>query len=344
MREATTERRFVIFTNQAGVGKHTSSEAVRGRICGLLRLLDLPCIVLAAVEENCYRKPRTGMFQLLRRYNNDLDIDLSQSFYVGDAAGRAKAANRPKDHSDVDFMFALNCDLNFLTPEQFMSDVPPHEAHRDNCQSLPGRSYSPRDWLSSRACFARSEGDGHSFASPAAFAEEWTRTAALPRLVVVLVGAAGSGKSHFAQLYCPEWTLISRDKLRDMAACEKALKHLLHSSEAEVRAVVDNTNVDAKSRRPWITLAQQFQCSAVAVWLDVSVEQALHNNSFRRLAALQAGAASAQMVPTFVVRDQASRLQQEVPSLSEGFSRVFRLRCAPTFADDSLRRLYTCFL
>ena len=38
-------------------------------------------------------------------------IDVEQSFYVGDAAGR------PADHSDADVGFATNAGLTFYTPE-----------------------------------------------------------------------------------------------------------------------------------------------------------------------------------------------------------------------------------
>lgn len=47
------------------------------------------------------------------------DIDMKESFYCGDAAGRPKTASRNKDFSDSDIKFALNVGLAFKTPEEY---------------------------------------------------------------------------------------------------------------------------------------------------------------------------------------------------------------------------------
>jgi bifunctional polynucleotide phosphatase/kinase len=48
--------------------------------------------------------------------NNGVKVDDSKSFYVGDAAGRAKnwAPNKPKDFSCSDRMFAHNAGIGLL--------------------------------------------------------------------------------------------------------------------------------------------------------------------------------------------------------------------------------------
>ena len=55
----------------------------------------------------------------LTLHNIKLD---KESFYVGDAAGRTKTQMKKKDFSCSDRMFALNCKMKFLTPEQFFSE------------------------------------------------------------------------------------------------------------------------------------------------------------------------------------------------------------------------------
>lgn len=42
---------------------------------------------------------------------NDGFIDMAESYFVGDAAGR------PSDHSGTDRKWAMNADLKFYTPE-----------------------------------------------------------------------------------------------------------------------------------------------------------------------------------------------------------------------------------
>lgn len=65
----------------------------------VMRQLDIPLSIYAATQHDEYRKPRTGMWkEFLDDYDLDIDdrLDLQESFFVGDAAGR------PGDHSCVD--------------------------------------------------------------------------------------------------------------------------------------------------------------------------------------------------------------------------------------------------
>ncbi|PPD78067.1 hypothetical protein GOBAR_DD25009 [Gossypium barbadense] len=48
-----------------------------------------------------FRKPKPGLWHIMEKhFNSGIPIDMDQSFYVGDAAGR------PNDHSDADIKFA----------------------------------------------------------------------------------------------------------------------------------------------------------------------------------------------------------------------------------------------
>jgi len=59
----------------------------------------------AATEKDVFRKPRPGMWkEMVEDYDlDDTDgIDLANSFFVGDAAGRIASAGKPKDFSCSD--------------------------------------------------------------------------------------------------------------------------------------------------------------------------------------------------------------------------------------------------
>jgi bifunctional polynucleotide phosphatase/kinase len=60
------------------------------------------------------------MLLLLAQKNGGEEIDLTQSFYCGDAAGRAQgwAPKKKKDFSSSDRLFAMNIGIKFLTPEE----------------------------------------------------------------------------------------------------------------------------------------------------------------------------------------------------------------------------------
>ncbi|KAG8806867.1 hypothetical protein FRC17_004761, partial [Serendipita sp. 399] len=109
---------IVIISNQGGLSTSAMGSKRREqweRKIGLMakELPDIPFHILAATEDNKYRKPQKGMWtcivSLLAKQEGIPDLDAS--FYVGDAAGR------PGDHSDCDKGFAEAVGIQFHTPE-----------------------------------------------------------------------------------------------------------------------------------------------------------------------------------------------------------------------------------
>lgn len=114
------QARFVMFTNQNGIGRNiVPLEEVQERVELVTQRLEIPCTVLVATDKNEFRKPLTGMFQLFEKsFNDSKQIDPETSFYCGDAIGYPS-------HSDADIMFAQRLGLPFLTPEKFLRGVKP---------------------------------------------------------------------------------------------------------------------------------------------------------------------------------------------------------------------------
>lgn len=105
-------------TNQAGLekGKLKYSD-MKTKFEAIVSKLDIPVFILASSGETHFRKPATEMWNyFVNTLNKKVVVDMKESYYVGDAAGRPKnwAPGKPKDFSCTDRMFAHNCGLSTL--------------------------------------------------------------------------------------------------------------------------------------------------------------------------------------------------------------------------------------
>ena len=137
--------------------------------------INLIQLVVFHFFRNClFRKPRPGSFELLEKYyNGGIAIDLKNSFYCGDAAGRKR--QKKSDFSCSDRLFALNTGLKFHVPEKLFLKQK-NEEHFE----LP--KFNPRDLLE----------------NPPQLLEGGSSLTSSTQEVILMVGAQGSGKSFFS--------------------------------------------------------------------------------------------------------------------------------------------------
>ncbi len=111
--------KIVIFTNQ-GSSKFNKEEFNK-KIENIAEKLELKSLqVFVATDNTADRKPAIGLWNILKN-NNSFEIDLTQSFYVGDAIGRAS------DFSDSDLKFARNIGIKMYDPEfNEVTSIPIH--------------------------------------------------------------------------------------------------------------------------------------------------------------------------------------------------------------------------
>lgn len=102
---------IVVFTNQRCKSEKECLTKMQ-RVVAALHLMEVPVYALMALAEDEYRKPQPGMWDLL-----PFTADKTQSFYVGDAAGR------PGDFAASDRLFAEYVGIAFSTPEDFFPKV-----------------------------------------------------------------------------------------------------------------------------------------------------------------------------------------------------------------------------
>ncbi|KAK4750673.1 hypothetical protein SAY87_004155 [Trapa incisa] len=120
--------KLVIFTNESNIERWKNKRKVAvdskiGRLNNFIQLVNVPIQVFIACglgksnkvgEEDPFRKPKPGMWNIMEKhFNSGIPIDMDESFYVGDAAGREN------DHSDADIKFAQAIGLKFYVPEEY---------------------------------------------------------------------------------------------------------------------------------------------------------------------------------------------------------------------------------
>jgi predicted kinase len=111
--------------------------------------------------------------------------------------------------------------------------------------------------------------------------------------LVLLIGAAGSGKSTFARRHFPDEAVVSSDRFRGLLAGDEAdqrvtdaafeLLHMAleHRLEAGLLTVVDATNLDWLGRVTPLDLARRSRRPAVAIVFALPAETCLLRNRTR---------------------------------------------------------------
>jgi protein phosphatase len=148
------------------------------------------------------------------------------------------------------------------------------------------------------------------------------------RGLVLLIGAAGSGKSTFARKHFKSTEIVSSDALRaavsddeaDQSASADAFQLLRLIAAKRLQrgklTVIDATNVQAKARRGLLRLAALKSAGSTAIVLNLPLADCLARNQ---------GRADRQVSPD-VVEKQVADLTKSLPGLErEGFLHVYVL-------------------
>jgi bifunctional polynucleotide phosphatase/kinase len=311
---------IVIFTNQGGIGKHKLSYSdFMTRTGKAFRLLGLvnddddeeedydensterPFCLFAAVNEDMYRKPNLGMFDVLCKYHN-----ITEGFFVGDAAGR------DNDHNDTDRKFAMNIttthfDCKFMTPDNYFLG----KSERDFIVSGPNF-----DILRKR------------------MSQVVDVTESAIQEIVLIVGPPGAGKSTFCKKYFPNYAYVNQDTLKTLIKCIKSCRDHVAAGRS---VIIDNTNPSIATRKRYIDIALDANIEIRVVHLDTTITVAKHLAKMREIDA-QKRKIMCTHLPK--IAWGMYNKNYEAPDIDEGYEEIITVKFIPD-ADNLAFWLYT---
>ncbi|CDO70582.1 hypothetical protein BN946_scf184636.g15 [Trametes cinnabarina] len=290
-------------------------------------LSDVPFHLFAATEKDGYRKPIPGMWYELERIfaQDGVHIDLANSFFVGDAAGR------PNDHSSTDRKLALNIGIPFYTPEEYFLGLPKAQYILPgfHVSSLPTDGRSP-SISQSQTCRVL---DLAQLVVPRI---EPVEPPLLPAPsspeVVLFVGYPALGKSSFFRSHFEPagYVHVNQDTLKTRDKCVKATEQALKEGKS---VVVDNTNRDKTTREHYVNLAKR------CLYFVGTLELAWHNNLYR-VFNLPPAKADSEAKRTLLPYSALTgfRADFEEPSVDEGFAEVRKVNFVFEGGEEERRR------
>lgn len=280
LKEYAKKYNIVIITSQKKVGLNEGKiSEFKEKIESICDYLTVPLTLYATLANDMYRKPRIGIV--------DEYITLTdKSFYVGDAAGRPTRTiddvKYIKDFADTDYKFALNCDIDFRTPEYEFLDIDDH------------------DYISVEypIDFDTLEPKNHKFSKR-------------NKEMIMMCGLPGCGKSSYVRKYLDDYVHINQDTLKTKKKCLDAASNAIYQKK---NLVIDNTNTTSDTRAQYIKMAKGYKIRALYFLPNKGLCK--HNNIYRNYSSGN----KIPIVPDVVYNKMAKSFS--VPNQKEGFDTV----------------------
>jgi bifunctional polynucleotide phosphatase/kinase len=268
---------IIIISNQAGIGtgKQPGNIWIE-KLNQIVAELKIEIRIFCSIGKNKYRKPHSTFRDEF--FDEKLDIN---SFYCGDAIGRKG------DHSDTDYKFAINSNMQFKSPENVFLD---------KIDKLPKIIYPIK--IGGRKKY-KLDFD------------------ACDKEMLIMVGFQGSGKSTFAKKIEEKYkyVIINQDTLKTKAKC---IKEATNNMKNKKSIIIDATNPSKEKRHEWIKLADEYNFSVRIVKIDEDIEFARHNNIYRSITQ------NIKEVPSIAYNIYKSNYEE--PDISEGVEEILLIK------------------
>jgi len=282
---------IIIVTNQGGLSTNDKLTSWKLKISNILANLSIPVKILVGLKTIRYRKPLPYILTDNIDYTTLYKSKIRPIFYCGDACGRNS------DHSDCDYKFAINLDIDFVLPDIIFADVKCYK-HKYNTYTPPALSFDIRDYVAK-----------HSTNTLNIFDKYINK----PRTMIMLIGFPGCGKSYvsnYVKSRDNSYEIINGDVIGSKAKQLKQLHDKLHN---DINVIIDNTMLKLETRTEYIAIANKYNYTVIGVHIDVPIDVAFHNNTWRAINNLH-------YVPTITYN--VMRKSYTAPKLSDGFTEL----------------------
>lgn len=245
---------IVIFTNQQGIEKgKTTIDELDEKFQQIQLDLNIQLIFLVSDKDDSYRKPRIGSWKLLQKKGAIKE----GSFYVGDAAGRIKDNNFPKDHSDSDRKFADNIGITFYTPEVYFL------FNKDTTME--------RKWKYT----------GYILDFKNENRKKYKKFKFNDSLNMILIsGLPGSGKSRLAKKLSNKYDYLYLSQDKDKSKLKSKLEKALEENK---NVIIEGLLYSKEQRDKYIKLAKKYNYHKYLIHLETNMDLSYHLNHYRSL-------------------------------------------------------------
>jgi len=292
----------IVISNQGGLKSDLKKKEWMTKLDCIQKTLNIEMLVFCSTNDNIFRKPLPMFFFNEIFFPQNIFTNKHElSFYCGDACGRKG------DHSDTDLKFALNCNLQFKTPEMLFKNEEPNFSEIPNYPDI-------NLILNSESNF--------------------TFKPSIDPEIIIMVGFPASGKSSISSILEKQhnYIIINQDTLKTKTKC---IKFALENIKQKKSLVIDNTNKDKETRSDWIKIAKKNNYKIRCILLNVDKAQAMHNNKYRYLT-------TGKYISKIVYNIYSSKY--ETPDFSEGFEDIIIVDKYCKLVDFEKQDIYSMYL
>ena len=298
---------IVIISNQTDlISNKPKEKRVLGRFLKFKEEFSKKLNILISIKRDYCRKPNLGLMEFLETKMGK-SIDKSNSFYVGDAAGRVKSGKIKKDFACSDRMFAINLGIKFYTPEEFFLGkdereyIMPHVAKELFLDNL-GNNILEK--IKKRDIFLK------------IISEEYD--------IIFMIGSPASGKSFISSQIIEfsegKIELLSNDILKTKATTLKKYKECLGN---DIKVILDNTNPNESYRKQFLEIGLKLGKKIVAIDTNLLKEQTMFLNNYR------GNLLEKERLPDVVIHSYYKKYEK--PMMKEGFEKVETIEFIPGY-------------